>query len=157
MAHEPPEQRVLRFADARTADAALLLSLFTALAADDHFKPHPFTQEFIAWLQGDAGRDQYMVAGHPGRAFVAYGMLRGWDAGFEIPSLGIAVHPSARGQGIGREMMNALHRAAREGGARAVRLRVHQENATALGLYRSLGYDLKGSERGQAVMVLTLP
>jgi acetyltransferase-like isoleucine patch superfamily enzyme len=35
-------------------------------------------------------------------------MLRGWDEGCEVPSLGIAVRTSAQGRGLGRLMMAHL-------------------------------------------------
>jgi len=44
-------------------------------------------------------------------------MLRGWDEGYETPSLGIAVHPDARGLGLARTFMGFLHAAASFQGA----------------------------------------
>jgi ribosomal protein S18 acetylase RimI-like enzyme len=67
-------------------------------------------------------------------------MLRGWDEGYEVPSLGIAVLASARGTGLGRTFMQFLHSAARLQGAPRVRLKVYPENAAAWRLYESLGY-----------------
>ena len=67
-------------------------------------------------------------------------LLRGWDEGYSVPSLGIAIHPVARGQGLGTLMMEYLHFLARQRGAITVRLRVHVENLRAIQLYQALGY-----------------
>jgi ribosomal protein S18 acetylase RimI-like enzyme len=104
-----------------------------------HFQPHAFTPEYVATLVRYAGDDLYYLLVE-GDGILSYGMLRGWDEGFSIPSLGIAVHPSARGQGLGRLMMNFLHAAARRRNSSTVRLRVAVENETAAALYESMGY-----------------
>ena len=83
-------------------------------------------------------------------------MLRGWDEGFSIPSLGVAVRRDRVRQGHGRRMMLALHDDARKRGADLVRLRVNPDNHPALSLYQSLGYRSEGFERGELVMHLDL-
>lgn len=67
-------------------------------------------------------------------------MLRGWDEGCEIPSLGIAVRKDSQGHGYGRLMMAHLHTEARERGAERVQVRVHSDNVTARRLYESLRF-----------------
>ncbi len=67
-------------------------------------------------------------------------MLRGWDEGYSIPSLGIAIHPAARELGMGRLLMNFLHVSASRRGASQVRLRVQNENINAIKMYESYGY-----------------
>lgn len=143
-----------RVFDAHSADPCELAKLFDAISGDALFTPHPFNRTFIDWLRTHTGRDRYLVASLGTEALMGYGMLRGWDDGFEVPSLGIAIHPSARGIGLGTLMMNTLHRHAWAAGAQSIRLRVHPENARAIGLYMRLGYACTGEERGQLVMVV---
>jgi ribosomal protein S18 acetylase RimI-like enzyme len=119
------------------------------------FRPHPFTADEARKLASYSGRDVYAILMND-HAAVAYGMLRGWDEGYETPSLGIAVRRTARGKGFGRRMMNHLHAEARRRGAEQVRLRVHPENVAARRLYESLGYIDAGEERGELVMVVDL-
>lgn len=114
------------------------------------FHPHPFTDDAAAGICGNTGQDLYAAMLHDG-VMVAYGMLRGWDAGYAIPSLGMAVHPACQSRGLGRAMMGFLHVAARLRGAPAIRLKVYPGNESALRLYRACGYVFEGTEAGQHV------
>ncbi|MFY3742678.1 GNAT family N-acetyltransferase [Anaeromyxobacter sp. Red801] len=138
---------------------AALAELFSALVAagdDRSFHPHPFTPEAAAERARYAGLDVYCAAVVAGRV-LGYGMLRGWDEGYAVPSLGIAIHPAARGLGLGRLVMEYLHCEARRRGAPRIRLKVYPANAAAVALYRSLGYEFQGEERGQLVGYKALP
>jgi ribosomal protein S18 acetylase RimI-like enzyme len=119
------------------------------------FHPHPLTDAEAARIVRYEGKDLYYVAVQA-ESVVGYGMLRGWDAGFDVPSLGIAFHPAVRGKGLGRAFMMFLHAAARQCGATRVRLKVYRENLAAIGLYESLGYRFEGEEAGQLVGIVTL-
>lgn len=119
------------------------------------FQPHPFTDEAVERLAAHRGKDFYCVMVDAGRV-LAYGMLRGWDEGYEVPSLGIAVHPDARKEGLGRAMMQFLHETARNRGARRVRLRVIEDNAAAIALYEQVGYRFEGKEERYLVGYLEL-
>lgn len=123
----------------------------------DHarFQPHPFTDEAVERLLRYQGKDFYCVMTE-GEHVLAYGILRGWDEGYEVPSLGIAVHPDARHAGLGRAMMEFLHGTARERGAKRVRLRVLEDNAPAIALYRQLGYRFGAKEERFLVGFLEL-
>jgi ribosomal protein S18 acetylase RimI-like enzyme len=139
--------------------APALAALFEILASGGdtaHFHPHPFTREEAEARCRYRGDDLYYAAVAGGEA-LAYGMLRGWEQGFEIPSLGIALHPEARGTGLARAFMVFLHAAARRRGAARVRLKVYPDNAPAVRLYRALGYQFSGEEAGQLVGVIELP
>ena len=135
----------MTFEPLRPELAEALAELFDALrAAGDErwFHPHPLTREEAERVCSYEGRDLYAALVEDGRA-VAYGMLRGWDAGFEIPSLGLAVHPAARGRGLGRALTERLHEEARARGAARVRLTVYATNEPARRLYEQLGYELE--------------
>lgn len=132
-----------------------LAELFAAIDPT-YFHPHPLTPEGAADIARYEGRDVYLVLRDEGRP-VAYGFLRGWDEGYEVPSLGIAVRTDAQGHGFGRALMAQLHDAARKRGARQIRLRVHPDNVPARRLYESLGYQDAGVERGEILMFCELP
>jgi ribosomal protein S18 acetylase RimI-like enzyme len=128
--------------------AGPLAAFFAALmeSGDERFfHPHPLTAAHAHALASYAGRDLYYVALDGGRV-LAYGLLRGWDEGYAVPSLGIAIHPESRGSGLARPFMHFLHAAAARRAAPRVRLKVYRENARALALYTALGYDFGGSD-----------
>ncbi len=104
-----------------------------------YFHPHPLNRVSAENVCAYPGRDLYYAAAQGDRV-LAYGMLRGWDEGYEVPSLGIATHPDSRGSGLGLALMLFLHTAARGQGASRVRLKVDRSNSRAIGLYRKLGY-----------------
>ena len=135
-----------------------LTALFAAIrkTGESQFHPHPFTAESAGALSRYRGKDlYYLLADSP--QVIGYGMLRGWDEGYEIPSLGIILHPEHRGKRLGELLMNFLHAAARARGAHKVRLKVYAENKPALAMYRKLGYRFDGSsENGQLVGVVEL-
>ncbi len=60
----------------------------------------------------------------------------------------IAIAASARGRGLGRRLLDAGERAARTGGATALRLEVRQDNRGAIALYESQGYSRIGEKVG---------
>ncbi len=141
----------------RAADAHALTEFFDALTAacdDRFFHPHALTPAEARRVCSHDGEDLYLVAADGDRV-VAYGLLRGWDIGFEVPSLGIAVHPHERGCGVARAFMHYLHATARRRGAPRVRLKVYHDNTPAKRLYESLGYVFaeKGSD-GQLIGLL---
>ena len=138
----------------RLGDASLLGDLFSRIDTT-HFHPHPMTAEGAAAIASCVGRDVYLI-GCLGDEAIAYGMLRGWDAGFDVPSLGIAVRVDHNGHGHARRMMSVLHDAARLGGSSVVRLRVAPDNLRARRLYEALGYKDAGEERGELLMLLGL-
>jgi ribosomal protein S18 acetylase RimI-like enzyme len=80
-------------------------------------------------------------AGAPGYGFVEAG----------TPELTIAVVPSRRGRGLGRELLEALLEQAREDGYAAVSLSVEPENP-ALHLYERHGFAKVGERGGAWVM-----
>lgn len=117
-----------------------LLGVLSDRGEDRVFHPHPFTKDAVEKLCDKTLKDLYYLLMLDEEA-IGYGMLRGWDQGYEIPSLGIAFHPDYRGSGLARMFMHFLHSAARMQGARRIMLKVYPENVPAKKLYESLGYE----------------
>lgn len=114
------------------------------------FHPHPFTDADAERICAYTGSDQYYVLLWNGR-ILGYGMLRGWDAGYATPSLGIIVREEARGSGLGKLLMQHLHAAARLRAAPKIRLKVYLHNTVARHMYEQLGYTFENQEGDQAV------
>jgi len=104
-----------------------------------YFNPHPFTLDAINEILVNRKKDIYILFTQDA-VVVGYGMLRGMDEGYEIPSLGIMVDRNYRGKGIGRFIMLVLHDIAKSKGYTKIRLTLHKENTVAKNLYSSLGY-----------------
>jgi [ribosomal protein S18]-alanine N-acetyltransferase len=106
------------------------------------FQPHPFSSEQASLIANYQGGDCFAFALHE-EIIIGYGMLRGWDDGYEIPSLGISIHPEFRGMGVGLLMMHYLHSVAALRNCSRVRLRVNKANHRAIALYEKLGYSFE--------------
>jgi ribosomal-protein-alanine N-acetyltransferase len=119
---------------------------------DNHFHPHPLTLEAARERGAYRGKDLYFILLEVTEV-AGYAMLRGWDEGYEIPSVGIAVHPIYRGLGIGKLLLGFLHLAAIRRGAEKTRLTVHLENHAALSFYRSYGYTFAPSKNDRSILV----
>lgn len=147
--------------DFRIVDITLergLLDFFEILKANGDerfFHPHPLNAEEAYRLATYSGNDLYFVLRLKSK-IVGYGMLRGWDEGYKIPSLGIALHPEARGKGFAKLFINFLHEQAAQREAKKVRLKVHKENRSAIKLYKSVGYKFEYVEDENLVGFLEL-
>lgn len=106
---------------------------------DNYFHPHPLNFEKAEEIALYRGIDLYLLQ-IKANVITGYGILRGWDEGFSAPSLGIAIHPSYRRQGLAKKFIAFMHQRAREKGAKKVRLTVYKNNIAAVQLYRSFGY-----------------
>ena len=101
--------------------------------------PHPFDRGNAERICNYGQKDLDFLLLMDAEA-AAYGMLRGWNGGYAVPSLGIGVLPEHRRHGLGRLFMHFLHAAAWLRKSEKIRLRVHKENVAARNLYSSLGY-----------------
>ncbi|EQB16171.1 GNAT family N-acetyltransferase [Novosphingobium lindaniclasticum] len=136
--------RLADYADA--GDAARVVALLDSYARDPMGGGKPLSEDVRERLVPE-------LAAHPG----AFSLLafEGDDAvglancitGFSTfaarPLVNIhdmAVLPAARGRGVGRALMLAVEQEARARGACKITLEVLSGNATAKGLYASLGY-----------------
>ena len=131
------------------SDQIQLQEIFNDISKEDNnfFHPHSFNMETVLKITAPDIQDVYIAAFGASGNILAYGMLRGFDEGFKIPSLGIYVHSKYRGMKIGNLLMNNLHQIAKDRGALEVRLTVDKSNLAAQNLYISLGYRFEETER----------
>lgn len=122
---------------------------------DNYFYPHPFSLDYIVFLIVKKTRDFYCVA-KIGDSVVAYGLLRGWEENYEIPSLGVAVDRDFRHMGIGTFMCQYLHFVAKLRGCEKVRLRVNKKNIIAYNMYEKFGYVFKDNDEDHYEGILEL-
>ena len=116
------------------------------------FHPHATDEVSLRNLAENVGKDIYYLF-VARRTVIAYGLLRGWNEGYSVPSLGIAVSQGARGMGVGNLAMSWLEAIAQLRGASAVRLRVHKTNALARKMYVRRGYRMTEDETDMRLLV----
>lgn len=148
----------IEFRRLSAGDVAGLLEFLATLAAagdDRWFHPHPFDRVAVERLADPSCRDEYRLAVVQD-AIMGYGMLRGWEEGWAVPSLGLAIHPRFRGLGAGRRLLTHLHERARFRGADTVRLKVYRTNGAAIALYTSLGYRFEPCSENELLGLLSL-
>jgi tRNA threonylcarbamoyladenosine biosynthesis protein TsaB len=140
----PPAPLYLRAPDAKLPGGRELVSRFEgepSLLAGLH------AQAFARpW---DAASLQSLLAGPGVFAFAAAsGFVLARAAAGEAEILTLAVIPSARGRGLGRDLMQAAAAHAVTLGARTLFLEVGADNPAALALYNGLGFTRAGSRKG---------
>jgi len=104
------------------------------------FSPHPFNGENAGYVCSYQGRDLYYAIFLDKAEIIGYGMLRGWDEGYETPALGLCLLKKYQGIGIGGAFLSFLETAAALNGCRKVMLKVKKTNRIAKTLYESRGY-----------------
>lgn len=152
----PNRLEIRRLSPADRDDLAALFAAFSAHPATVHFfHPHPFTDEVAAELCEREGRDLYFLARVAGRP-VGYSMLRGWDEGYSVPSFGVGVHPEARGQRIGHDLLSHAILESRAVGATRLRLTVLKTNTIARRIYTQFGFQFSDKDAESLLGVLEL-
>jgi RimJ/RimL family protein N-acetyltransferase len=119
------------------------------------FSPHPLSIEGFLIEIVNKKDDVYCFTIFE-EEICAYGILRGWDEGFKIPSLGIMISKKFRGKGLSYVMMEYLHNLTKEKGYNQIRLRVYKENYKAISLYKKLGYVLTDFDEDKFIGFKTL-
>jgi GNAT superfamily N-acetyltransferase len=76
-----------------------------------------------------------------------------WSTGLECYLAELYVTPAERGQGLGRALMEAALRAARDRGADTMDIGVDEPDLAARRLYESLGFTNKSDEDGAVMYV----
>jgi GNAT superfamily N-acetyltransferase len=144
--------RVWRAApDEAPAVAALLAAFRDHLGYD-----RPTDASMLASVQRIIGRDdaEYLLAGDGEPVAVAQVRYR-WSVWWDAEDCWLEdlyVRPEARGDGVGRTLVEVVVDRARERGCRRVELDVNSENPAAMALYQSLGFDT-GKTGGQDIFM----
>ena len=98
----------------------------------------------IAALLARRERDVYSGMYWQGR-LVAFFMLRGWDAGYEVPSFGVVVDAEHRGRAFMRIALDVAKLVCRLSGASRLMAKIHPDNVSPRGA-RRLGFTQTGVE-----------
>jgi phosphinothricin acetyltransferase len=135
---------------ATPADAPAIAAIYNEGIADRiaTFETEPRTAEQIASQLRDKGdRFPTLVAEHDGRvvAWAGAGAYRARPAYAGVAEHSVYVARSARGQGAGRAVLEALCRAYAERGFWKIVSRIFPENAASLALHERCGFRIVGT------------
>lgn len=96
-------------------------------------RPGPMTDDYAEVI-----RDRDVTVAESGGALVGAIVLGVGDGGFTIDN--VAVHPSRRGEGLGRALLELAEEEARRRGFDSIHLYTHEKMAENLALYARIGY-----------------
>jgi GNAT superfamily N-acetyltransferase len=146
---------IVKASPSHQAELSALFKQFRLAGYENTFHPHALTAEAAERICAYDGKDFYCVLLKDGHA-MGYGLLRGWDEGYRIPRLGIALAPQSKGSGFGECLMNFLHAVAKSKGSDEIQLRVYKENQPAISLYKKLGYKFTNENDAQLLGTVSL-
>ena len=112
------------------------------------------------WEQAMAFYRSLLAAGSPYFVALSGTQVVGWcdvssvpgDTRSHIGILGMGLLPAARGQGVGRRLMEAAIAKAWSNGLTRIELTVRDDNLNAKALYESLGFQVEGLRRRGSVV-----
>lgn len=104
-----------------------------------NFHPFDLSEKTAKIITCTIHLDNYFGAFCKNR-IIGFGMLRGWDDGFDVPSLGILVDHLHQRKGIGRLLTNYAISLAKSKRCKKIRLSVYEDNFPAMALYSSIGF-----------------
>jgi ribosomal protein S18 acetylase RimI-like enzyme len=143
----------VRLADPRDADAiGRLLYAFNREFDEPAPAPSVLAERMRHLLGGD---DTLVLLAGDGPDGLAVLRLRPaiWSAGLESYLAELYVTPARRGQGLGRELMEAVLREARSRGADTMDIGVDEPDTAARRLYESLGFTNRSGADGPLMYV----
>jgi len=137
---------MLEYRKISEVDSGKLLKFFSEIVEnqdDIFFHPHAFDKETVEYICVNyKGKDLYYVI-YLNFDIVGYGILRGWDEGYDIPSLGIILSKKIRGSHISKNFMEFLHLVAKNKGSKSIRIKFNNKNVAIKSLAKKLGYSFK--------------
>ena len=145
--------RHIRIADRTDADAiGRLLYAFNREFDEPTPEPPALAERMRQLLDG--GDTLVLLAGDgPDGLAVLRFRASIWSAGLECYLAELYITPARRGQGLGRELMEAVLRAARERGADTMDIGVDEPDVAARRLYESLGFSNRSGGDGPLMYV----
>ncbi|MEL6169845.1 MAG: GNAT family N-acetyltransferase [Pseudomonadota bacterium] len=143
----------------RESDIQALTALLNAPGVQSGTARLPFTPEAFVRVRitGDRAGVHGVVAELESRIVGWATLVAGTDRRAHSGEVGLSVHDTYWGRGIGRALMGALLALADEWlGLRRVELEVATDNSRAIRLYEAAGFETEGRKRGAIIKGGTL-
>jgi ribosomal protein S18 acetylase RimI-like enzyme len=110
-----------------------------------YFAPFSFDEATVTRLLSEAGRDVYMGLFWD-EVLAGFFMLRGWDAGYAVPSYGVVIASRFRGLGLARLTLDVSKIICKQRGVTHIMLKVHPENTRAKSIYEHAKFTQTGMD-----------
>lgn len=135
------EIKIITFRELFVEDAPAVYEL---LINDDedynkYFVPFTFEIETIKTILTKKVKDHYMGV-YWGEELTGFFMLRGFDAGYEIPSYGVYIGEKYNNKGLATLTLLHAISTCKLLNVKKLTLKVHEENIYALNLYKKYGF-----------------
>jgi len=116
------------------------------MAIEQRSFPTPWSRALFEEEIGRSFSHSIVALAEPGGEVLGYSVC--WTVAEESHLLNIAVHPGARGRGIGRLLLRESIRLGAKSRSRSIFLEVRPGNEPALALYRREGFRFVGLRKG---------
>ena len=108
-----------------------------------YFIPFPFDMQTISQILSNAVKDHFYGV-YVDNSLVGYYMLRGFDAGYEIPSYGCWISKDFSSKGISKLTLQHAISFCKTNNIKKLMLKVHPENLIAKKIYENFGFVNEG-------------
>lgn len=108
-----------------------------------YFIPFEFDLESVSSTISKAVKDMFYGV-YADSKLVGFYMLRGWDAGFEIPSYGVWIAENYSSKGLSKLTLHHAISVCRMNSIKKLMLKVHPDNLAAKKIYEDFGFINKG-------------
>lgn len=108
-----------------------------------HFIAFKFDPVSISSVIGKAIKDMFYGI-YVDNKLIGFYMLRGWDAGYEIPSYGVWVAQNFSSKGISKLTLQHAISVCKINNIKKLMLKVHPDNLVAKKIYENFGFVYEG-------------
>ena len=119
------------------------------------FQPFPFDVDTLKKILSDIKKDKFWGI-YSADTLIGFFMLRGLDAGFDIPSYGVYVAKEYSGKGVSSLTLQFVEVWGKLNNIQKVMIKVHPENHTAKRIYEKSGAVAAGMDPKNANLVYFL-
>ena len=117
-----------------------------------HFTPYDWRDESFPNAVVNKKKDQFygiFINDFP----VGFYMLRGLDAGYDIPSYGVWISEKHNGLGLASLSLKLAYTTCKLNGIKTMMLKVHPTNTIAKGIYEKFGFRFKIKDKATEYMI----
>lgn len=138
----PSEVEIRKINIAQSKELSDLL-LQSDRAYSKYFIPFEFDIESVSKVLEKAVKDMYYGI-YVNSILVGFYMLRGWDAGYDIPSYGVWISENFSSKGLSKLTLHHAISICKINKVKKLMLKVHPDNIIAKRIYEDFGFTFNG-------------